>query len=308
MNDVRGLRVGRSALLSVRRGVVALTVAVLVVSACGSDDTSEPGASGDVGSSVVVAGALENAVATGGVCRDWPAGTTVVPCAVDAMGPGGGRVFYDAGSVQPWGRFLEVAPQNWNGTLVECPKSLLGGSWCGTSDKNSIPRRTSDVGLGLGRYPICSPDSKWWNRGAYENIHFWGDAATTGFAVGDGRWNTTVLLNTLECTTEQPNAFNVATAYRGGGFDDWYLPSDGELFALCNYPGRNAIGGFIGDAETFKYASSSTRQRNYGSWTTNMMRGVGMDPDRNGNCTTIAWDRSNTGEMSFAVRAIRAFS
>jgi hypothetical protein len=35
------------------------------------------------------------------------------PCVVGSKGPGGGIVFYDAGSVQPWGRFLEVAPAVW---------------------------------------------------------------------------------------------------------------------------------------------------------------------------------------------------
>ena len=35
---------------------------------------------------------------------------------VGDTGPGGGIVFYDAGSVQPWGRYLEVAPARWNGS------------------------------------------------------------------------------------------------------------------------------------------------------------------------------------------------
>ena len=44
--------------------------------------------------------------------------TTVAPatcatggvCAVGETGPGGGKVFYDAGSLQSWGRYLEAAP------------------------------------------------------------------------------------------------------------------------------------------------------------------------------------------------------
>ncbi|MCX6434320.1 MAG: hypothetical protein NTX29_16640 [Actinobacteria bacterium] len=41
-------------------------------------------------------------------------------------GPGGGIVFYDAGSKQPWGRFLEAAPAGWNDGAAD-PEDL----WCG---------------------------------------------------------------------------------------------------------------------------------------------------------------------------------
>ena len=37
-------------------------------------------------------------------------------CAIGDTGPGGGTVFYDAGSVESWGRYLEAAPAGWAGT------------------------------------------------------------------------------------------------------------------------------------------------------------------------------------------------
>ena len=44
-----------------------------------------------------------------GTCADGGA------CAIGDIGPGGGMVFYDAGSEQAWGRYMEAAPAGWNG-------------------------------------------------------------------------------------------------------------------------------------------------------------------------------------------------
>lgn len=41
-----------------------------------------------------------------------------VACAIGDTGPGGGIVFYDAGSRQSWGRYLEVAPTGWASASV----------------------------------------------------------------------------------------------------------------------------------------------------------------------------------------------
>jgi hypothetical protein len=46
-------------------------------------------------------------------------------CPLGSKGPGGGIVFYDAGSKQSWGRYLEVAPSGWSGSTLD-PKA----SWC----------------------------------------------------------------------------------------------------------------------------------------------------------------------------------
>ncbi len=40
-------------------------------------------------------------------------------CPIGSTGPGGGIVFYDAGSQQSWGRYLEFAPGGWSGSKID---------------------------------------------------------------------------------------------------------------------------------------------------------------------------------------------
>jgi hypothetical protein len=65
-----------------------------------------------------------------------PVGGADVPCAVGKIGPGGGLVFYRAGSAQSWGRYLEMAPKNWNGGASDPTMAWSGntsGDLVGTS-------------------------------------------------------------------------------------------------------------------------------------------------------------------------------
>ena len=67
-------------------------------------------------------------------------------CVVGDTGPGGGIIFYDAGSIQPWGRYLEAAPawaeveQSWATNTSNQTTAVAGadGTPIGTGAQNTI--------------------------------------------------------------------------------------------------------------------------------------------------------------------------
>lgn len=88
----------------------ALVLSALVLSACSSRSSEST-------SPTEATSASAAAVETAG---DYMVGDT---------GPGGGIVFYDAGSAQPWGRYLEAGPK------------LAPAEWCGDDWELMLPER-----------------------------------------------------------------------------------------------------------------------------------------------------------------------
>jgi hypothetical protein len=80
---------------------------------------------------------------------------------------------------------------------------------------------------------------------AYQEI------ATTGTAIGDGAGNTKKILAKYPLEIYPNSAAAVAHEYRGGGFNDWFLPSMEELKKL--YLSKGLVGGYA----DFIYWSSS---------------------------------------------------
>jgi len=64
-------------------------------------------------------------------------------CALGDIGPGDGLVFYDAGSVQAWGRYLEMAPKTWSGGSRD-----PGAEWC--DDTSTSLAVTFGTAIGTG--------------------------------------------------------------------------------------------------------------------------------------------------------------
>ena len=65
-------------------------------------------------------------------------------CLIGDPGPGGGIVFYDAGSNQPWGRYLEAAP--------ELPEEV----WCDVWSLDVVSGTTEEIGAGAANTKLIA--------------------------------------------------------------------------------------------------------------------------------------------------------
>ena len=155
-------------------------------------------------------------------------------CKIGNTGPGGGIVFYDAGSQQSWGRYLEVAPKGWS-VSVSASGVTTGrvAEWCNVSD-------------------IVN--------GSIE-VNGQATAILGSVEIGKGKANTDLMV--AFCSS---GAGVEARAYKGGGKSDWFLPSLMELRELAFLDGEFGRGEF----ESVHHWSSS-EQFNY-AWSVNLLR------------------------------------
>lgn len=125
-------------------------------------------------------------------------------CVLGNTGPGGGMVFIvkEATPDAPW-RYMEVAPNTWNGGAPDPDIE-----WCSNDD--FVPSLTAAA-------PVTQ-------------------TIQTSDKVGSGFSNTQKMLRV--CTY---GAANAAAGYNGGGKSDWHLPSKNELTQI--YVQRQSVQG-----------------------------------------------------------------
>lgn len=107
---------------------------------------------------------------------------------IGSTGPGGGIVFFDAGSVQSWGRFLEAARSdlpgeyNWQDAMFAAEEYSAGGysDWrLPTIDEWAFLSREAQIvgGLQLANY---------WSSTEVDEEYSWYWNFTSGTSAGDG--------------------------------------------------------------------------------------------------------------------------
>ena len=127
-----------------------------------------------------------------------------------------------------------------------------------------------------------------WYNGTYNTI------GVTGTAIGIGLSNTNKIISILGATSTN-YAAGLARAYTGGGYTDWYLPSQNELnmIYLNIGPGAAAPLTNIGSFPSVDYWTSTEYYSKYGAWAQSF-----------GDGSLVAWSKSVT---TCYVRAIRTF-
>jgi hypothetical protein len=121
-------------------------------------------------------------------------------CNLGDTGPGGGIIFYDAGSNQSWGRYIEATPIDWY--------------------------LNSKGGSGSDQFKWCTPGTYFFNAS--------GGTIPLTDAIGFGRSNR-FQMSRMCFTDDVTNAVGYLNTTGWNGRYDWFLPTLSEMDALNNY-------------------------------------------------------------------------
>ncbi len=203
-------------------------------------------------------------------------------CQVGDIGPGGGLVFYDAGSTQPWGRWLEVSPASCEG---------VGKVW----------RNAAAGTKGTRQLPLLYPT---WATAARQRVQ--------SKALGKGAQNTALIVKqhaSLPQAAIEATAAGFADALECGGQTDWFLPSKDELDTLYNVLAVNDLDLAGMNSWNFErgFYWTSSEYNNETAWTQYWIDGQQFDREKwlSGNETRRKGGTADP--RPFRVRAIRAF-
>jgi hypothetical protein len=170
------------------------------------------------------------------------------------VGPAGGLIVYDAGSLQSWGRWIELAPENWD-----------SWPWSGTSVQGST-----------------DPLLQFRTNSSLES------SQNTSLLIGGGLANTTA----IALADTGNGACKIVDQLTLGGRSDWFVPSRDELLQIYsqkNHPSNPSSGyGFTAYSNTAYYTSSeSSTDPSNNVWIVNMQNGGTDNYWNKGNSTRV---------------------
>jgi len=128
---------------------------------------------------------------------------------------------------------------------------------------------TSDGWRYLEAAPASTEFPAYW--GAYEQ-----GLAGTGTAIGSGRQNTRLIVNHLNGRGENGRAAQRCAALNVNGFNDWFLPSRGELDLVYANLARKGLSGFKTTEDNTNYTHwywSSSQIDTYDAWVQSFVSG-----------------------------------
>ncbi|MCB0632826.1 MAG: DUF1566 domain-containing protein [Lewinella sp.] len=171
-------------------------------------------------------------------------------------------VLHKTGSADhPW-EVIEVSNQAWVNAHMDHGDKIVGDTHEGgiifylTSTPTDLNADGNpDLGLVAANndFPVNGSPAKYaW--GCYGPLISGAD----GTAIGTGAQNT---LDILGACTVANTAAHLADAYSGGGYDDWFLPSQDELDLMYQKLHLNGVGDFTG---TTYWSSSEAYTGTYG--------------------------------------------
>jgi hypothetical protein len=198
---------------------------------------------------------------------------------VGQNGPAGGLTFYDN---EP-GAILAAAPVNVSVAYKVGDRGPAGGFIFYVN-----PSATEGW-----RYLEAAPASTEWTGIAWSSSY--AGVKGTNIEIGIGKQNTQAIVNHSLNTGEICRAAMVCDNLRSGGYDDWFLPSRGELNLMFVYLKEAGIGGF----KEGWYWSSSESGDNNGAWAQRF-----NDGSQNGSGS---WGYAGYKSQEHLVRAIRQF-
>jgi len=233
--------------------IAATFISVVSLSACGGNDSDS--------------GRTRNAISPTATCAEGG------ECTVGDVGPGGGVVFFDAGSDLEWGRYLEVAPENWAQDLND-----VSQGW------KKLPL-AGDVSRGADPFGQFNEFHTWLMKGPIPRFN----PANNGNGIGKKEWEKVKDYRCGNCITDTIAEYNL------GKVSDWYLPNSNEMQTLIKSKQRNLTGTTYWTSTNYP-SSSPTQSPQMIQW-------------RRDNTKSTDWGYQAFFQHAFyAFLAIRAFS